>query len=146
MKTREPKFVILPGRGVEGCEIGFDKATAREVFGKPQKEGTKYLHFYKAGLDVYTDFFTKTILSFNFFFIADEHRRFSAHTSDGIGCGATVADVLAAHGNPDDKGHSGDDVTQTLMYWQLGMVYTFAGHKLEHITVTDPQRDEKNGG
>lgn len=140
-KNCETNYIILPGRGVAGCEVGFEKRTACNVFGRAQKEGTKYMHFYKAGLDVYTDFFTKTILSFHFYFKSDEHCRFSGVTRDGIGLDSKVDNVLAVHGDPDDSGHSHDRVTQSLMYWRLGIVYSFEDGELEHITVASPSKE-----
>ena len=120
--------------------------TARDVFGRTQKEGTKYMHFYKAGLDVYTRFLYKDDSLVHFFFKSDEHRQFSGVTFDGIGADSKVDDVLSVHGDPDDSGHSSDYATQSLMYWRLGVVYSFENSELEHITVAAPNEEPENDG
>lgn len=144
-KSATPRFVITPGKGVEGCEIGFDKKTARDVFGRSQKEGTKHIQFSKIGVDVYTDFFTKKILSFIFFFQSNEHRPFHGVTSDGISRESSIEDVVRIHGRPSRRGHSrtsdGFD-EDSLEFNELGVWYTFYDGRLADIRVFAPEESD----
>ncbi|TWT51773.1 DUF4303 domain-containing protein [Allorhodopirellula solitaria] len=129
---------IVPGRGVEGCEIGFARDAAREVFGNTQSTSANYFEFPHLGVDVQCR--KKRIDAIYFFFRTKNYEPFNGNTREGIGARSTAKQVVRTYGTPDkqDQGPTSSGGTyERLYYRRLGIEFNFRHNELEDIRVYD---------
>ncbi|TWT79509.1 hypothetical protein CA13_09120 [Planctomycetes bacterium CA13] len=134
---------IVPGRGVEGCEIGFARNTAREVFGITESTSANYFEFPQIGVDVQCR--KKMIDTIYFFFRAKNYESFNGVTREGIGANSSLKQVIRTYGTPDKKDQgptSSGGTYEHVYYYRLGIEFNFHHNELEDIRVFDASEVE----
>lgn len=140
-----PQYTIIPGKGVEKCSLGMPVRCATDVFGKPDKEGSDYVHFYRQGVEAKVE--DGKIASLFFHYRSRTAVTIDGETDKGIGMWSTIPQVLKRYGEPS---RIGDSIVSefgpmpgardyTIEYTKIGISFTFYNNELAHITVYRPK-------
>ncbi|TWT74702.1 hypothetical protein CA13_74070 [Planctomycetes bacterium CA13] len=140
-----PLMEIIPGRGVDGCEIGVARETAREVFGPTESTSASYLEFPEVGVEVICR--RKIVQTLIFYFRLNDYGRFNGLTREGIGANNSVDDVLKTYGKPSrtsestvsEFGAAPGAREKSIEYNNWGITFKFWDGQLADIRVDEMQ-------
>ena len=127
---------IVPGRGINGCEIGSTSDSVQEVLGNPDEADKSYFSYHELGIEVA---FTRGIVDALFFFfrVAD-FKSFKGATPEGIGATSSVDDVKRQYGEPDKHDStptSTGGLAESFYYDRLGVTFSYRDGELEDIRI-----------
>jgi hypothetical protein len=136
-----PDYAILPGRGLEKCEVDGPVRQVRELFGRPDRERDQSLSYYRRGVQVLTD--RGQIDALIFLYRSRTHMTFDGVTDKGVGMWSTIPDVIKRYGEPERIGDS--TVSEfgefpgahefSLEYPSQGIAFTFYDNELADVRV-----------